>query len=560
LEYKELDGDKNYMNLYTSLGILLVLVSIGLLFLALDIFRKRYVKLNFCFFFLVLSVFFWCLGAGLEFLSVAVWAKIFWSKISYLGSATAATLWFFVVLSFLKYDKYVNSRYLGLLLVWPFFVIIMAITNEWHGLIWPYITPASSIPGDLLIYGHGPVFWGNYIYSFFMVMLGLVVLIRNLAKSSLQNRPKIYILIFSGLIPLVFNFLYVHNLYSIPGLDITPLGLTISVILILIGIIKFHLFDIHQIARKLVFGSMKTGVMVFDIDDNLIDVNPAAQLIQVDQSMQHKKVNEVLGHIPTLKNFYEKFEAEEEVYLTQPVNRWIQVRITPIFNDDDNLLGRLLTFNDISEIKNAEQVIKESLDEKELLLREIHHRVKNNLQIISSLLKLQSSYIKDEASEEVLKDSQDRVNSIALIHQKLYQSENFKQVEMSKYIEYLVKGLCNSYGVDSEKIKIKTDLQNISLDIDTAIPLGLIINEIITNSIKHAFPEDHKGEIQIKMTQEGEKYQIVMSDNGIGLPEDLDVEKTETLGMRLISNLVRQIDGRLELKMIKGTEFRIKFP
>jgi PAS domain S-box-containing protein len=219
----------------------------------------------------------------------------------------------------------------------------------------------------------------------------------------------------------------------------------------------------------------------------------------------------------------------------------------------------MYTIRDITHHKQAEAQIQASLDEKEVLLREIHHRVKNNLQIISSLLNLQSSYLKDKASREVLNESKDRVKSMAMIHQKLYQSGNFEQIEMGEYVEYLVKGLFNSYGVDSDKVKLKTDLQKIYLDIDTAIPLGLVINEIITNSIKHAFPGELKGEIFIKIFQEGENYLIVVADNGVGLPEDLDVKKTASLGMQLVNNLVRQIDGELELKRTKGTEFRIKF-
>jgi|GEM_PF-2539299 len=219
----------------------------------------------------------------------------------------------------------------------------------------------------------------------------------------------------------------------------------------------------------------------------------------------------------------------------------------------------MYTMRDITHHKQAEAQIQASLDEKEVLLREIHHRVKNNLQIISSLLNLQSSYLKDETSRDVLKESKDRVKSMAMIHQKLYQSGNFEEIEMGEYIEYLVNGLFSSYGVDSDKIKLNTDLQKIYLDIDTAIPLGLIINEIITNSIKHAFPGELKGEIFIKIFQEGENYLIVVADNGVGLPEDLDVEKTASLGMQLVNNLVRQIDGELELKRTRGTEFRIKF-
>jgi PAS domain S-box-containing protein len=219
----------------------------------------------------------------------------------------------------------------------------------------------------------------------------------------------------------------------------------------------------------------------------------------------------------------------------------------------------LYTMRDISHHKQAETQIQASLDEKEVLLREIHHRVKNNLQIISSLLNLQSSYLENKASKEVFKESQDRVKSMAMIHQKLYQSGNFEHIEMGEYIEYLVNGLFNSYGVKSDKIKYKTDMQKVYLDIDNAIPMGLIINEIVTNTIKHAFPGELKGELFIKMAKDGKNIMIIVADNGVGLPEKLEVKKTGTLGMQLVYNLVRQIGGELELKRSEGTEFRIKF-
>jgi PAS domain S-box-containing protein len=236
-----------------------------------------------------------------------------------------------------------------------------------------------------------------------------------------------------------------------------------------------------------------------------------------------------------------------------------EINASTIKNLQGESFNVMYTIRDITHHKHAEAQIQASLDEKEVLLREIHHRVKNNLQIISSLLNLQSSYLKDIASRDVLKESKDRVKSMAMIHQKLYQSGNFEQIEMGEYIEFLVNGLFSSYGVDSDKIKLKTEMQKVYLDIDNAIPLGLIINEIVTNSIKHAFPGELKGKIFIKMAQDKKNILIVASDNGVGLPEDLDVEKTESLGMQLVNNLIRQIDGEVELKRTEGTEFCIKF-
>ena len=202
-----------------------------------------------------------------------------------------------------------------------------------------------------------------------------------------------------------------------------------------------------------------------------------------------------------------------------------------------------------------------SLKEKEMLLREIHHRVKNNLQIISSLLSLQSRHRKDEQAIEMAKESQCRIKAMALIHEKLYRSKDFANVEFNEYIKDLVNDLFASYKVSSSRITLKMDIENISLGIDTAIPTGLIVNELVTNCLKHAFPEGKDGEIRISLRSldDGEK-ELIVSDNGIGLPETLDIKRAESLGLRMITNLTeRSLHGKVNINKINGTEFQIIF-
>jgi PAS domain S-box-containing protein len=218
------------------------------------------------------------------------------------------------------------------------------------------------------------------------------------------------------------------------------------------------------------------------------------------------------------------------------------------------------TLRDRTDRANAEKKIKESLEEKEILLKEIHHRVKNNLMIISSLLNLQSSYIKDKASQDVFKESQNRAKSMALIHEKLYQSTDFKRIDFGDYISSLATKLFHTYNADPSLIKLKINAENILLDINTAIPLGLIVNELITNSLKHAFPDGKPGKINVNFHTQDDHYEFTVEDNGIGFPEDLDYQNTDSLGLQLINSLTSQIDGEIELDRNKGTEFKIKFP
>jgi two-component sensor histidine kinase len=202
-----------------------------------------------------------------------------------------------------------------------------------------------------------------------------------------------------------------------------------------------------------------------------------------------------------------------------------------------------------------------SLQEKELLLREIHHRVKNNLQIISSLLSLQSRTSKDEQAIEMAKESQNRIKVMALIHEKLYRSKDFANVEFNDYIKNLVNDLFASYKVSTSRISLKMDIENISLGIDTAIPTGLIINELVTNCLKYAFAKDTDGEIRISLRSLDDGHnELIVSDNGVGLPESLDIKKAESLGLRMITNLTeRSLHGKVMIKIDNGTEFQIIF-
>lgn len=219
------------------------------------------------------------------------------------------------------------------------------------------------------------------------------------------------------------------------------------------------------------------------------------------------------------------------------------------------------TITDITERKHTEEQLRESLNEKEILLREIHHRVKNNMQIISSLLMLQEELSEDEKVIEMLKDSQNRITSMALIHEKLYRSENLSKIDLKEYIDDLVSGLFQSYGISEDKVALNINAENVLLGIDSAIPCGLIINELVSNSLKHAFPGDESGEINIFIRSTDEvMIELLIGDNGIGIPKDLDFRKTESLGLRIVNVLVEnQLHGEIILNRDKGTEFKIKF-
>lgn len=223
--------------------------------------------------------------------------------------------------------------------------------------------------------------------------------------------------------------------------------------------------------------------------------------------------------------------------------------------------GAIATLVDITGAKRAEEEMKAALAEKEVLLREVHHRVKNNMQIISSLLDLQSDSISDERTRSCLRESQNRVRSMALIHERLYQSKNFSSIDLGEYIRDLSNYLFDSYGVAIERVSLDIDAGNIALEINRAVPCGLIINELISNALKHAFPDGRSGQLSVRVGSDEETITLEVADTGRGMPAGLDIQTTGTLGLQLVLLLAKQLGGRASFSHEEqGMRVTVSFP
>ena len=324
----------------------------------------------------------------------------------------------------------------------------------------------------------------------------------------------------------------------------------------------------NEIYYKAIFENTGTSIIIIDQDMTISRVNSEVERLtgySKEEIEGRKKwtdftVGEELDRIKEyydIKNYPDKRPREYETKGRDKKGNIKDLLVTVV-----NIPGtekQLASLIDITKRKNAENLIKTSLNEKNILLQEIHHRVKNNMQIISSLLNLQTKYINDEEAVDILKESQNRVRSMAMIHEKLYQSKDLSHINFADYIQSLVSNLFYSYNTEKTYIKPIFEVENLSLNMDTAVPCGLIISELVSNSIKYAFPKGMNGEILVSLKFIDNKYELRISDNGIGMPANIDLNKLETLGLLLVTNLTEQIDGEITINRNHGTEFIIRF-
>lgn len=240
--------------------------------------------------------------------------------------------------------------------------------------------------------------------------------------------------------------------------------------------------------------------------------------------------------------------------------RFYQAELVPEINVNQDIESVLAIVRDITQRKQDESQLQASLEEKNVLLKEIHHRVKNNLQTISSLLKLQATKVEDVSVLGALRESQNRVIAMALVHEKLYQSPSLARINAADYLNNLVTEIINSYGAVSRYIQVTVDVATIELKIDTIIPCGLIVNELLSNALIHAFPDSRSGRIHVEFRQNSENHCLLtVRDDGIGIPETVDLQNTNSLGLQLVYLLTQQLQGSIELDRRNGTTFGIRF-
>ena len=332
--------------------------------------------------------------------------------------------------------------------------------------------------------------------------------------------------------------------------------------------------------NRIITSAAKDAIIMVDGNNRVLFWNPAAEKIfgYKENEMMGRELHEILSPESYREHYTKGMETFRDTGTGGAVGQTMEITAKRKDGAEFPIALSLSAFQmdgrwhavgivrDITQSKLAEKSILASLEEKEVLLQEIHHRVKNNLQVISSLLDLQLEYVKDRAPQEVFNEIKNRIKSMALVHEKLYLSKDLSKVNFHDYIATLIDNLYRSYSVDPAKIRLRLEVEEVSLGIDTAIPCGLIVNELITNALKYAFPEEREGEVLVMLRRTGEdvrgedEYELTVKDDGVGIPQEVDLKDTKTLGISLVTTLVEhQFRGSIDLIREGGTKFCIRF-
>lgn len=565
--------------------------------IGMHIWNRRTVPGGLYFILLLEAITFWAFMCTVELTATDELVRMASIRLEYVAVTWAGPLWLLFALDYGYRSRWPITRKTQLIWIIPIISIVISLTNEWQGLIWP------GTSQDMVVFLRDIGLWTNLLYTYALVLAGFVLLLWATVSSSRKNYLATAALVLGTMIPVVTSLLYAAGLND-GGFDLTPFALGATILLYAWSVFGQHLFYLMPVAREVLYTGMTDGVLVIDRDSRIAGANPAArEMFDITDLSIGQPLEIILSRWPEIVEISRSEKQGSSEVLINGKNRltWLDIRVSALHDSPGMFQGRLVVLHNITNRKLAEDELKRtnasllseiierkqiegalkqsnsalqaevaerivvegrlgaSLKEKELLLKEIHHRVKNNLQIISSLISLQTMNTTNENTCASLRDSQNRIKSMALIHEKLYQSKDLARIDFKGYVNSLVKSLSSSY-VLNPGLKIIVDIEDVCLDIDTAIPCGLIINELVSNSLKYAFTGRNTGEIRIVLSRNDNAYRLAVSDDGVGMAPGIDFKNTTSLGLMLVVTLAEQINGSLDHPEGPGTMFVITFP
>lgn len=486
--------------------------------------------------------------------------KVLLAKFQYIGIVAIPLAWLAFICRYarIKPSLCTPARLWTALGLIPVITLLLAWTNELHGAIWK-TTKLTLINGySALTLEHGFWFWVHSAYSYILLLMGTVVLIRSVRKKPRRFHRQVALTITAVCIPWFFNGLYLAGYRFGPNLDPTPFAFLLSGIVFALNMGLFSFYKTIPIAKSTIVNELGDGIFVLDRNDFIIEVNPAAELLL------GRDAKDIIG-LPAREfdNYHAKLrkllsQAEGEVEFRVSGNgseHYVQARIKSLHDKKQRRIGRLAVIQDITSHKENEKQLLEA-QKKDFLMKELNHRTKNNLIMVAALIRMKAAALGDGVD---LSDLEHQVNAIRIVHDKLCHSQNISHIDMNEYLQDLLSTL---FSISNLQVRIINNVDSLKFKTKTALSIGLIVNELATNAVKHGFSPHTVNEFSIALhpDETADLYTLEISHSGAAFPAEIEFESAGSLGLKLVATLIKEIDGTLDLQRTSSPRFRIRFP
>lgn len=523
--------------------------------------RNRDVRGGFFFSLLMIASAVYTFGYYFEVHSSDVDAAFMFVSIEYIGLAFLGTLWVLFIMEytgrFMKHRRYIAT----FMILFSLITLFVVNSNPAHELYYKNLGLIKLEHLSLLTFGRGPWYWIFLSYTNICFLIGTILLFYAWYSCNEKVRKRFSLLFIGSLFPwiaLIINLTSHNNL----KIDFGPFGILAAALIFIYNVYAYKLFELLPAATKTVFESMQDGVVILNRENLITDCNQAAvRLLGKAHTQKGSDAASLFNQemFQKILNFHHNDEKITIPYKQNGKKIILEIRASKILDYMGENNGTLLILRDITTQMADEEEIRNLLAEKEILLREVHHRIKNNMNTIAGFLTLQARSMADKGAVAVLQEAKNKVSGMMMIYDKLMHTNDFTNISSADYLNQLIDYIISSYDNES-KIQIIRQLDDEILDSKIMFQLGIILNELLTNSYKYAFSDRTSGQIDIIFRVANESLTLIYRDNGNVLPEEAMEKTIPGLGLKLISLLVRQLKGTLDIDRKEGTEFKIEIP